>query len=263
MENIVDQVAKLAINGLAVGFDVPAILKQDDYSVESLERLLKNPTRIRQHLTVKTAQSLIDYANKFKVPGSAVFSDLDTLTVKAIFDYHNSPTEPHWAEHTVKYTCPHSKDWKTWSAKNDSAMSQIEFAQFLENNIHCIASEGNVVSGAELLAMVLTFEETRKVEFKSVKRLQDGTMSFNYADEKAGGGNAQLPEEIVLGIQPFHNGDYYQIKARVRYRLKDGDLQLWYEMINPEKVIEDAFNTTIGQLKANIADVDFFEGVPA
>ena len=65
----------------------------------------------------------------------------------------------------------------------------------------------------------------------------------------------------MLGIQPFHNGDYYQVKARIRYRIKDGSLFLWYELINPEKVVEDAFNTTLEKLKANIADVDFYEGV--
>ena len=140
-------------------------------------------------------------------------------------------------------------------------MNQIEFGLFLENNIHCIAAEGNAVSGAELLAMVLAFEETRKSEFKSVQRLQDGTMAFAFADEQSGGGKARLPEEITLGIQPFRNGDFYQIKARVRYRIKDGALTLWYELINPEKVIESAFNSTIEKLKTNIANVDFYEGV--
>lgn len=262
MEKIVKEIASLASNGLNVGAlsETPAILKRDDFDIQSLEYLMQNPLRIRQHLTVNSAQSLIDYVNKFKVTGSAIFSDLDSLAVKAVLDYHTSPTEAHWGEHTVKYTCPHSKDWKTWTGKNKSAMSQIEFAQFIENNIHCIASEGNVATGAELLAMVLAFEETRKSEFKSVQRLQDGTMSFNFTNEKTGGGKTKLPEEIVLGLQPFHNGDYYQIKARIRYRLKDGDLALWYELINPEKIIEDAFNSTIEHLKNNITNVDFFEG---
>ena len=85
-------------------------------------------------------------------------------------------------------------------------------------------------------------------------------MSFAFADEQSGGGKARLPEEITLGIQPFRNGDFYQIKARVRYRIKDGALTLWYELINPEKVIESAFNSTIEKLKTNIANVYFYEG---
>lgn len=263
MEQIIKEIASLASNGLNVGAlsETPAILRRDDFRVESLEPFLKNPLRIRQHLTMNTAQSLIDYVNKFKINGSAIFSDLESLVVKAVLDYHSSANEAHWGDHTVTYTCPHSKDWKIWAGKNKSAMSQIEFAQFIENNIHCIAGEGNVATGAELLAMVLAFEETRKSEFKSVQRLQDGTMSFNFTNEKTGGGKTKLPEEIVLGIQPFHNSDYYQMKARIRYRLKDGDLVLWYELINPEQIIEDAFNSTVAHLKENINDVDFFDGL--
>ncbi|WGE55853.1 YfdQ family protein [Actinobacillus equuli subsp. equuli] len=84
------------------------------------------------------------------------------------------------------------------------------------------------------------FEETRKSEFKSVQRLQDGTMTFAFTDEKSGGGTTRLPEEIVLGLQPFHNSEHYQIKARINYRIKNGLLTLWYELIN--------------------LDVDFYEG---
>ncbi|MDE8035313.1 YfdQ family protein [Actinobacillus equuli subsp. equuli] len=262
MEKIIKEIASLASNGLNVGelAGTPAILTRDDFEIKSLEHLQPTPNRIRQAVTVSTSQSLIDYTNKFKIAGTAIFCDLDSLNVKTIFDYHANPQAARWGDHTASYTCPHSKDWKAWTGKNKSAMSQIEFAQFIENNIHCVASEGNVVSGTELLAMVLTFEETRKSEFKSVQRLQDGTMSFAFTDEKSGGGKTRLPEEIILGLQPFHNGDYYQIKARIRYRIKDGLLTLWYELINPEKVIEDAFNTTIENLKSNIPDVDFYEG---
>lgn len=262
MEQTVKDMIQFIGNGINVNNDgIPAILKRDDFSIESLEKLSPNPMRIRQHINLKTAQSLIDYVNKFKVNGSAIFADLDSLTIKAVLDYHSSPNEAHWGDHTVKYTCPHSKDWKTWTQKDKSAMSQIEFGQFIENNIHCIASEGNVVSGSELLSMVLAFEETRKSEFKSVQRLNDGTMTLSFTNEKTGGGKTKLPEELVLGIQPFHNGDHYQVKARIRYRLKDGELLLWYELINPEKIIEDAFKSTLENLKTNIPEVDFFEGV--
>lgn len=260
MENNVKEISQLAINGLSLAnTNIPAVMCHHEFSIKSLEEFQARPARIRQQLSVSSAQSLIDYVNKFKIAGTVIFSNLDKLTIKAIFDYHVQADQPRWGDHVVSYTCPHSKDWKAWTGKDKTAMNQIEFGHFLENQIHCVASE-NEVSGAELLAMVLAFEETRQSEFKSVQRLQDGTMAFNYTNEKTGGGKARLPEEITLGIQPFHNGDYYKIKARIRYRIKDGELKLWYELINPEKVIEDAFNTTLETLKQQIAEVDFYEG---
>ena len=259
-QSLVNDIALQLANGKALNTDTPTALVSEDFQVTSLEAYQNAPVRIRQAVELKSETALIDYVNKFKVEGTAVFSDLDELAINVIFDYHRDAVQPRWGNHRAAYHCPFSKDWKEWQDKNKQAMNQIEFGLFLENNIHCIAAEGNAVSGAELLAMVLAFEETRKSEFKSVQRLQDGTMSFAFADEQSGGGKARLPEEITLGIQPFRNGDFYQIKARVRYRIKDGALTLWYELINPEKVIESAFNSTIEKLKTNIANVDFYEG---
>lgn len=260
-QSLVNDIAHQLANGKSLNTPIPTALVSEDFTVTSLEAYQPAPVRIRQHIALRTEQAFIDYANKFKMAGSAVFSDLEKLQIRAVFDYHISADSPQWGEHTATYNCPFSKDWKAWATKDKTAMNQLEFAAFLENHIHCLAAENNAVSGAELLAMVLAFEETRKSAFKSVQRLQDGTMSFSYTDEQSGsGGKARLPEEITLGVQPFHNGDHYQLKARIRYRIKDGALTLWYELINPEKVIEDAFNTTVAKLKENIAEVDFYEG---
>ncbi|MDA5611932.1 single-stranded DNA-binding protein, partial [Pasteurella multocida] len=58
---------------------------------------------------------------------------------------------------------------------------------------------------------------------------------------------------IILGnlgndpdVRTMPNGDPV---AKIRYRIRDARLSLWYELINPEKVIEDAFNTSIENLQ--------------
>ncbi|HHE3676576.1 TPA: DUF2303 family protein [Pasteurella multocida] len=258
MEKAVNEIAKILANGKALHSHIPSIILEENFDVKSLESLQENPSRIRTKVSVSSEKSFIEYVNKFKIDGTSIFYDLEKLEAKAVFDYHSSPNDPKWGDHVANYQFKKSKDWTSWERKNKEAMDQIEFGAFLENNIHTIAADGNVASGAELLAMVLAFEETRKSEFKSAHRLQDGTLSFTYTDEKSGG-KTRLPEEIVLGIQPFHNGDYYQVKAKIRYRIRDARLSLWYELINPEKVIEDAFNTSIENLQKNIEKVDFFE----
>ncbi|ODS43986.1 hypothetical protein BGK37_06510 [Pasteurella multocida] len=258
MEKAVNEIAKILANGKAVNSHIPSIILEENFDVKSLENLQENPSRIRSKVSVSSEKSFIEYVNKFKIDGTSIFYDLEELEAKAVFDYHSSPSNPKWGDHIASYHFKKSKDWNAWERKDKEQMDQIEFGAFLERNIHTIAADGNIVSGAELLAMVLAFEETRKSEFKSAHRLQDGTLSFTYTDEQSGG-KTRLPEEIVLGIQPFHNGDYYQVKAKIRYRIRDARLSLWYELINPEKVIEDAFNTSIENLQKNIEKVDFFE----
>ncbi|AXN95844.1 TPA: DUF2303 family protein [Pasteurella multocida] len=258
MEKAVNEIAKILANGKALHSHIPSIILEENFDVKSLESLQENPSRIRTKVSVSSEKSFIEYVNKFKIDGTSIFYDLEKLEAKAVFDYHSSPNDPKWGDHVANYQFKKSKDWQSWEDNNKEAMGQIEFGAFLERNIHTIAADGNIVSGAELLSMVLAFEETRKSEFKSVHRLNDGTLSFTYTDENSGG-KTRLPEEIVLGIQPFHNGDYYQVKAKIRYRIRDARLSLWYELINPEKVIEDAFNTSIENLQKNIEKVDFFE----
>ena len=38
----------------------------------------------------------------------------------------------------------------------------------------------------------------------------------------------------------YFNGAAYRIDARLKYRIREGKLTLWYELIRPEKIIEDA-----------------------
>ena len=109
--------------------------------------------------------------------------------------------------------------------------------------------------------MVLAFQETRKSEFKSVKRLSDGTCQFWFSDEKSGSGNTKMPEKISLAISPFHNGSPYQVDARIRYRLRDGQLVLWYELIEPKKVVEHAFQEIVTDMESQLGeDLPIYEG---
>ena len=117
-----------------------------------------------------------------------------------MLDFHQDADNPHWGMHKAVYDCPFSDDWKAWVGSDGNKMNQIDFAEFLENNIQNIAPISDNYkgpSGTDLLEMVLAFQETRKVEFKSVKRLQDGTCQFQYSDDKSGSGNTKIPEKSV------------------------------------------------------------------
>ena len=181
-----------------------------------------------------------------------------------MLDFHQNADSPHWGMHKAVYDCPFSDEWMDWSAADGKKMNQIDFAEFLENNIQNVAPVGDNYSGpsgTELLEMVLAFQETRKVEFKSVKRLQDGTCQFQYSDDKSGSGNTKIPEKISLAIAPFHNGAPYQIDARIRYRLRDGQLVLWYELIEPKKIIEHAFQEIVADMENQLGDeLPIYEG---
>lgn len=260
----VQEIRDLAASTLLTKTDTPSILVPEGYEVNSLEHLQLAPTRIRQNVNLISPGSLIAYIQRFRDERSVVFADKTKTRIVAVLDFHQSAHIANWGSHKAVYDCPFSDDWKAWAAGDNSKMNQIDFAEFLENNIKNVAPVGEGYagpSGTELLEMVLAFQETRKSEFKSVKRLQDGTCQFAFSDEKTGSGNTKMPEKISLAISPFHNGAAYQIDARIRYRLRDGQLMLWYELIEPKKVVEHAFQEIVTGMENQLGEeLPIYEG---
>lgn len=242
---------------------VPFAVLPEGYKLNSMEQLLEKPNRIKGTVNLLTSDSFIQYIKRFVDPRTVIFADQPRIKFTAILDYHETNADPEWAEHKAIYACPLSDQWNEWNEKNKRAMDQLQFAEFIELHISDIAPAGedkNDLSGAQLLEMVLAFQETRKSEFKSVRRLQDGTFSFAFTDEK-GGGNTSLPEKIRLAIPPFHNGVYYALEAKLRYRLKDGDLALWYELIEPKTILEAAFKSVLTSIQDGLPDQLLIEAV--
>ncbi|MGM1186191.1 YfdQ family protein [Serratia liquefaciens] len=261
--NTVREIQELSITAHTPKTDIPCAVVPRSHNVESLEHYQLQPALIRQAVNLISASSLIAYVKKFSDERTAIFADKSVTRIEAVLDYHSGPGSAEWATHRAVYNCPYSDEWKEWAERNKHAMNQTDFAEFLENHIQDIAPVSDNYkgpSGTELLEMVLAFQETRKAEFKSVRRLQDGTFQMSYSDEKDGSGNTSLPEKISLAIAPFHNGAPYQVEARIRYRLKDGGLALWYELIEPKKIVEHAFTEIVVDLETQLENIPVYEG---
>lgn len=260
----VREIRDLVSATLKTDTSIPSVVIPSSFNVASLEEFQLSPSRIRQNANLISPGSLIAYITRFRDERSVVFADKTKTRIVAVLDFHKNAESAHWGEHKAVYSCPFSDEWKAWSACDSNKMDQIQFAEFLENNINCVAPISDNYSGpsgTELLEMVLAFQETRKVEFKSVTRLSDGTRQFTFNDDKTGGGNTKIPEKICLAISPFHNGTKYQIDVRIRYRLRDGELVLWYELIEPKKIIEDAFQEIVVDMEAQLGnDLPIYEG---
>ncbi|MDL4915485.1 MAG: DUF2303 family protein, partial [Enterobacterales bacterium endosymbiont of Blomia tropicalis] len=54
---------------------------------------------------------------------------------------------------------------------------------------------------------------------------------------------------------PFHNGESYEVQARLR----EGKLAFTFKLINPERVIEDAFNSVVESVKAGVTEATVYD----
>ncbi|GGA80614.1 hypothetical protein GCM10011369_23190 [Neiella marina] len=216
---------------------VPFVAVPRGHELKSIESFLKFPTRIRETMKVLTPESFIKYFNVFCDDDSLIVLNDNNQSITGFLDYHQAHS-PSWCDHKVVYSCPKSREWELWNQMNQHKFNQLSFAEFIEQNIKDFAEP----AGGQLLEIATQFSVTRTSVFSSGVRLQSGEFQFQFSEENQKKGTVEVPEKFSIGIAPFHNGERYKIEARLRYRIREGELAIWFELIEPEKVLEDAFN---------------------
>lgn len=226
-----------------------AVALANGYSLHDITKWL--PTLAPPHdkrglVTLHTAEAFVTYVNAYRDADTLVLTDANAATVTAVIDYHKAGEDgaPRHGKHRASFACRHTKEWQVWTAANKKAMSQVDFAQFLEDNLPDIAAP----AGAVLLEMARTIEVKKDVQFASSIRLQDGQQQLTYnetVDGSTSKGQLRLVEMIALGIAPFEGADQFHLDARLRFRMNDGKLSLWYDLVRPHKVLEDAFRDVL------------------
>ncbi|TQV85214.1 DUF2303 family protein [Exilibacterium tricleocarpae] len=234
-------------------FGVPTYVIPRDMKIEALEALAlkhqERPTRLEQRITLLSPESFIDYHNRYASQHSTIFVDPAAGLFVSVLDYHQSPTEPAWGSHIAEYKCPHTPEWKQWTKHHNEHMSQENFALFIEENYKQI-DEPNP---AEMLEIATTLKSKTDVNFKSSIRLDNGQNQIQYEETINGQagimGQLEIPEVFKLVIQPFLGSPAYKVEARFRYRNHGGQLKMWYTLITPHLVIEDAVNDVIASVE--------------
>lgn len=225
----------------------------EGYEIASLERFQDTPWRTRATRSLKRINGLIGYINDFGDAFSVVYADEDRGTITAVLD-HSAPEEPRWGEHQAVLRVPHSKEWKAWTTADGHKMPQAAFAEFIEDNLEDIyVPEGtSSPDGSTMLELAQTLNAKRSVDFTSSTKLSDGSGQISFKEEakdSAGkNGQIEIPESFHVAIPVYEGGYLYQVKAKLRYRVNDGDLRIWFDLHRPEKVVETAFGEMVGRI---------------
>lgn len=235
------------------------------------EKFLAAPRRKKATVRLHDTDSFIGYVKRH--------GSLESCTVWCIADYAagsvrftsiindngEAKDAQNWRDHRASFSPAFSEEWKRWNKRDgsDNAFTQFQFASFIEENNKDIVSVGGSPTGAQMLEMALSMEANQDVKFKSAIRLQNGGVQLNYVadDDNQTITRMQLFERFTLGMPVFWNGDAYQVDARLRYRVREGALKFWYELIRQDKVLEAATTTMIATIKAQVG-MPFFFGEP-
>lgn len=236
------------------------------------EHLLDQPARKKGNVNLDDVDSYIGYINRHKSISSTVIYVIadhvsGTVSFRCVINDHEAylgtaPTQ-NWKDFIALYQPRKSVEWGRWNENNRTPLSQFEFATFLEDNLQDIAAVEGMPTAQQLLEMATKFQVTMDMRYKSNIRTQNGGMNLTFVndDDAQTVETMKLFEKIAIGIPVFWGGDAYRIDARLRYRVKDGGLKFWYELIREDKVMEDATKTMIDKIKADTG-VPLFFGRP-
>lgn len=226
------------------------------YTAQSIEHMRGTPSRAKGTTHVNDAASFVHLVNSQKTPRLRIYGQLYDQNGRqaprfiAVLNDHMDTNQPEpvpafahagWQDHRISYACPLSTEWKTWTAAHKKVMKQAEFAQFVEDNLPDVINP----AAAEMLEIARTLEARKGVNFKSGIRLQNGDQQFTFeetTEAKAGEkGHLSVPEKFEIAIPVFEGAATRNlIAARLRYRIDNGKLDMWYDLERHHKDLEAA-----------------------
>lgn len=210
---------------------------------------LAKPRYIRQTVTIETADSLVDYVNRFKGADTMLFAEIAANRIVALVDYHASQSAAHVA-HRAKMELPFSEEWQLWTKISGKLMPQLEFARFLEEN----AADVFAPSAAELLEACRDLQAHRKVNFTKAVRTASDNENFEFTNETEARtkGGIELPTKFVLKIPVYFGEPPTELHAYLRWKLdaEAGGLTLGIQLHRVEHVRQAVFK----QIVMDVAD---------
>lgn len=210
-----------------------------------LERLLPSPRRKKgvRHLT--EAASLVAYVTEHATGGTHLYGNVDQARITACIDDHHRDGAG-WQEHKAILTMHPTAEWTRWKSRDGQFLNQIAFAEFIEDGLREIAEP----AGADLLEIAQTFQANTKVAFRTSTILANGQRQLQWEETieaKAGQkGQLTIPERLRLVVVPFEGMEPVQVDARLRFRIREGELSIGYKLDRPDQVERDYFAQVVG-----------------
>jgi uncharacterized protein YfdQ (DUF2303 family) len=220
------------------------------------------PTRKTGTVTVFDAASFnMVIADNKDAGACSIYIDRNPLSPKvtAVMNGHGKEGAG-WGDFRCHLEFRPTPQWQKWRVNDGKMLSQVEFAEFLEQNMEDVAEP----PGAELLELCTQLQIIRTVNFRSKVTLSSGAMRFMHdQDDQAsvGAGEVQVPTDIMLGIAPIFGLPSYKIPARLRYRLTGGKLTLGYKLQRIEATLGTILEDVIEKIEKG-TNISMLAGTP-
>lgn len=228
----------------------------------SLEKFLATPLRKRGVVTVFDAASFNQVVRDNDGAGDCVIyldRNPEKPAVEAVLNSHGK-RGPGWCDFRVRIEFRPTPQWSKWMGINGKLMPQVEFAEFIEDNLSDIESP----PGAQMLEVATQLQGMRTLNFKRGVRLSDGNVQFEHVEDtqaRVGAGNVAVPEALVLRLAPLQGCPVYAVPARFRWRLGEGKLSLGIKLERVEDLMTRVIEDIVAKIERS-TDISVIEGKP-
>lgn len=223
----------------------------------SVEQFLSAPVRKTGEPKFGRCESFTRYVNEHKTDDSRIYV-LSNTSILAVLDHHGATAA--WGQHRAYYNTTASLEWKAWTEKNKSWMTQKDFCEFIEDNGKDISSR------ADMLELVRTLQVNSTVDYNGWEAESDGRTALQYtktvkarAGEK---GAVELPPVFTITIAAFDGGDILPIDAKLRFEIGDDrKLRLKYELQQVQRILNEHTARVVATVAKDTGIEPFF-GTP-
>lgn len=239
---------------------LPEAAKVHVLDPQQFDGLRDAPRRARGTVEPATIEAFIDYVREHRTEATTIWVAPETGKVVAVINDHGPGADPGWGDHRAVFTPRITAEWRRWAGADGKFMGQEQFAELLEDGLAEIA----IPDGGQLLEIASTMTGHTNVTWQSAVRLSNGAVKAQYVEEtsaKAGQKNdLEIPTAFTLVMPVFYGGDNVQVDARLRWRLKGGELLLGFRLDNPHRAVDDAIRAMDTKLGSEFSRV--YTGTP-
>lgn len=231
----------------------PLVMLPRDMRVESIKQFCP-PQRIEQCVRLQEVESFCAYVNRFKTEDTLIFANVDSgCEFDAVLDYHGPAPDlkAHYCRHHARFTALETPEWTKLCEFDGSHMSQVAFAEFLENNAKIFRSP----NGADLLELIRNLHAHKHARYQSAVRLDNGAHSLSYEEDivvksqnTTKAGSYELPTQIKVGASVFVGGEPLEITCRLKTRLQNREITLFYEIVGFADIVRESTLALVKQV---------------
>lgn len=233
-----------------------------------LEEVEGAPWRSRGDTNVDSIESLVDMVRRHASESSVIyveaFSPQPVVTAVLNDDATGKPGFRDWV---VRYVPKLSDEWNRWHGSDGASMGMQTFGEHIEDNILDILDPKTApksvsvtlerlavkaADAATLQGLAREFHVNVNHAVKEARNLQSGEtqLIFDEGHTDAKGKPIRVPGAFIVKIPMFQGGDPFAIVARLRYRVRSGQITWSYHLFRTDLIQRTVMSEMVEKLRS-------------